>query len=128
QIFYTVVATMALASLLTGLLFLLLGTFRLGNLIRYIPYPVIGGFLAGTGWLLFQGGMGVLVDVSLAEPLALFRPGVWLRWVPGLAVALLLLVVLRRYSHPLILPGILISAIGLFYVVLFLGGVPVAAA
>ena len=39
----------------------MLGTFRLGNLARFIPYPVVGGFLAGTGWLLIKGGLRVAV-------------------------------------------------------------------
>ncbi len=43
------------------------------NLIRFVPYPVVGGFLAGTGWLLFKGGIyvasGVEVHLStFAEP------------------------------------------------------------
>ena len=37
---------------------LLLGVFRLGNLVRFVPFPVVGGFLAGTGWLLVKGGLG----------------------------------------------------------------------
>lgn len=36
----------------TGILFLGMGVFRLGGLVRFLPYPVMGGFLAGTGWLL----------------------------------------------------------------------------
>jgi len=31
--------------------------------VRYIPYPVMGGFLAATGWLLFKGGLQVSTDV-----------------------------------------------------------------
>ena len=44
--------------------FLVLGTFRLGNLARFIPYPVIGGFLAGTGWLLMKGGLAVAASTD----------------------------------------------------------------
>lgn len=43
----TVLAALALTTMLTGLMTFLLGALKLGNLIRYIPYPVIGGFLAG---------------------------------------------------------------------------------
>lgn len=49
--YFTVLAAIALTTLATGLTFLLLGYFRLGALVRYLPYPVVGGFLAGTGWL-----------------------------------------------------------------------------
>ena len=44
-------AAISLTTLLTGLVFWLLGHFRLGGLVRFLPYPVVGGFLAGTGWL-----------------------------------------------------------------------------
>ena len=47
--FLTVVLTISLATLIAGGFFFVLGSLELGNLIRFIPYPVIGGFLAGTG-------------------------------------------------------------------------------
>src|SRR2546423_5911354 len=59
RIFLTVVAATLVVTLLAGITFFLLGTFRLGNLVRFVPYPVVGGFLAGTGWLLAKGGIGV---------------------------------------------------------------------
>ncbi len=46
-------------TVLTGITFLAIGTFKRGNLIRFVPYPVVGGFLAGTGWLLLKGGVYV---------------------------------------------------------------------
>ena len=42
---------MALSSALVGLLLCGLGLGRAGQLIRFVPYPVIGGFLGATGWL-----------------------------------------------------------------------------
>ena len=53
DIFLTVVAATLVVTVLCGILFLVIGRFRLGGLIRFVPYPVVGGFLAGTGWLLF---------------------------------------------------------------------------
>ena len=37
----------------------------MAGLIRFIPYPVVGGFLAGTGWLLVQGAFGVVAHLPL---------------------------------------------------------------
>jgi len=34
------------------------GHLRLGSLARFMPYPVIAGFLAATGYLLVMGGLG----------------------------------------------------------------------
>ena len=58
-IFANIFVAIALSTVLTGICFLLLGHFKLGNLVRFIPYPVLGGFLAATGWLLFTGGIQV---------------------------------------------------------------------
>lgn len=64
QIFITVSAAIIITSLLTGLIFLLLGRFKLGALFRFLPYPVVGGFLAGTGWLLATGGLAAMAGTS----------------------------------------------------------------
>ncbi len=83
-----------------------MGIFRLGGLIRFIPYPVIGGFLAGTGWLLVRGSFGVMADASLtfAGLPHLFQADVLHRWLPGLLFAILLYLVVRRLpsfpGHP----------------------------
>lgn len=123
-LFATVLAAVVLATLATGTTFLLLGLFRLGDLVRYLPYPVVGGFLAGTGWLLVLGGLGVMLGdhVSLSNLPALLAPeALWL-WLPGGLFALLTLVVLRRTRHPLALPVLFVGATLLFYAVLAAAG------
>jgi len=118
--FATAVVAIALSSLLTGALFLSLGQFRLGNLIRFIPYPAIGGVLAGSGLLLTFGAISVMTGgpVSLFHLLPLIQPGLWVKWLPGLLFAVFLLVALRRRNHVLIVPGTLMAAIVVFYVLL----------
>lgn len=117
----TVIAALALTTILTGALFIGLGQFRLGRLVRYVPYPVVGGFLAGTGWLLLQGGINVMTGAQLTPEwlFLLAQPSVLLRWLPGVLLAVLLLVILRRWRHALITPTILIGAVLLFYAALF---------
>ena len=44
------------ATAISGALLLILGFFRCGVYLRFVPYPVIGGFLAATGWFLIAGG------------------------------------------------------------------------
>lgn len=56
----TVLAMMAVTSLAIGLAFLVMGHFGLGEIARYMPFPVIGGLLAGTGYLILVGGLGIL--------------------------------------------------------------------
>jgi len=130
NLFFTVVASIAVASILTGIFFLLLGTFKLGSLIRFIPYPVIGGFLAGTGWLLMKGAIGVMTDMTVcctALP-SFFQLSVITKWAPGVIFGIVLIVVSRRYHHFLVMPSMLASTIILFYVVLAFINVPVSEA
>ncbi|MDJ0702357.1 MAG: SulP family inorganic anion transporter [Leptolyngbyaceae cyanobacterium MO_188.B28] len=116
----TVIMSIALTTVLVGGVFFLLGTFQLGSLIRCVPYPVIGGFLAGTGYLFIQGAFNVMTDQSLGWLQApfLLQPAVLIRWVPGLGVALALLICLRRNNNPLIMPSIFAGFTALFYLVL----------
>ena len=130
QTLLTVVAAIGLTTALTGVFFFLLGWFRLGGLVRYLPYPVVGGFLAGTGWLLVRGSIGVMADVPLAPDTlgTLLTPDVALRWAPGVAFAVALLLVLRRVEHLLVLPLALVGAIAAFYLLLVATGTSLAEA
>jgi SulP family sulfate permease len=122
ETFLTILAVTMVATFLTGVFFLTLGRLKLGNLVRFIPYPVIGGFLAGTGWLLFKGGVGILADRALTlQALHRFvRPDPMLKWVPGVAFAIILYVLVRRFRHYLIIPGAVVIGIVIFYAVLLL--------
>jgi sulfate permease, SulP family len=120
QSFLTVVAATMVVTLLTALTFFLLGTFRLGNLARFIPYPVVGGFLAGTGWLLFKGGLRVAggMDLHVATFREFFDPFELMRWGPALVFGVVLLVATRLIRKPLVIPiviglGLLLFAIGI---------------
>eukprot|EP00854_Cymbomonas_tetramitiformis_P001351 gene1350-1952_t len=62
---YTVEAMLAVTTVICGSLFLVLGRLQLGNIIRFLPSPVIGGFLAGSGWVLGCGAFQVLTGVKL---------------------------------------------------------------
>ena len=123
----TVSTAIALTSLLMAVILLVIGRFKAGGFVRYIPYPVVGGFLAGTGWLLTQGGLNVMLDapLTLANLPRLFTAGRLIEWVPGLVFGIALLMVLRRHQHFLITPGALILMVGLFYGVLFITRTPV---
>jgi len=122
EILPTVLIALALASLLTGLFLLALGLLKLGGLIRYIPYPVVGGFLAGTGWLLVQGTFSTLTGFSLTLgnlPELLSAANLVL-WVPGVIFGLTFAFVMRKIRSPIIMPGLLLAGIIFFYLMLAL--------
>ncbi|MDA7948155.1 MAG: SulP family inorganic anion transporter [Hyphomicrobiaceae bacterium] len=125
QVYATAYATLAAASLLTGATFLCLGYFKLGNLVRFIPYPVMAGFLAATGWLLVKSSLGLMSGVTLEwSTLAdLFDRSAMSVWIPGAALGALLLTCAWRLKQPAILPALIIGSIILFYLVLIATGI-----
>lgn len=104
-------------TVLTGIVFYTLGRLRLGGLIRFIPYPVVGGVLAGLGWLLVKGGVSILTGIELSlDTLGRLAGGDNLvRLGVGAAIGLLLFLVTRRVQHFLILPGLLLGCVAAFY-------------
>jgi SulP family sulfate permease len=130
QVALTVLAAIALVSVVTGLFLYALGALRLGNLVRYVPYPVIGGFLAGSGWLLVRGGLQVMAGEPLADiaPSALADPRSLSLLVPGVLFGLLLFAAVRLSWRYLLVSLTLIAGVVLFYVALdLLGQTPDAA-
>jgi sulfate permease, SulP family len=128
--FITAIVAIALITLLTGIFFLLIGHFRAGDLARFLPYPVVGGFLAGMGWLLVRGSFSVMTDItlSIANLPELFQPNQLILWMPGVLLAILLFLSLRRSSHFLVPPAILLAMLGLFYLGLLVTGTSIESA
>lgn len=126
-VYSTAVGGIMLGSFLTGLLFIILGRFKLSGFARYVPYPVVGGFLAGTGYLVLKGAMGVMVHMPLtmANAPKFFAPSVLWSWLPGILFGLILLLILRRFDHFLITPGAVFVGAGLFYLYLWVSGIPI---
>ena len=120
--------TIGLSSVLVGLFFYILGKFKLGKLVRFIPFPVVGGFLAGTGWLIVQFSFSMMTDVNptINNLSTFFTPEMLIRWVPGAVFAVALLIIYHYISHYLLMPAVLTIGIGLFYVVAFFNGISVS--
>jgi SulP family sulfate permease len=63
----TVMLTFTAATVVSGALLYGLGACRWGSYFRFVPYFVVGGFLAATGWFLIVGG----VRMTTGRPLGL---------------------------------------------------------
>src|SRR5688572_3406478 len=106
-------SALALATLLAGLALFLLGWWRLGKLVRFVPYPVVAGFLAATGWLTLSGSINMVTGITLT----------WANWqsfadwhnvsVIGITAiwAAVLWFATARWKHPLVLPLALVVAV-----------------
>ncbi len=118
-----VLVALAIASTLTGLLIWALGAFRLGQAVRFVPYPVIGGFLAASGLLLILGGIRVGTGAALPnwQSLADLRASdVLARLVVTLAFALALYRLRRTSRGVEALPAVIIGAVLAVELVLWL--------
>lgn len=124
--YVTLIASVMAATIATGLIFLALGFLKLGNLIRFIPYPVIGGFLGGSGLLLVRGAVTVMTDAPIMD--SLLQMDLILKWLPGLAFAVALILIMQRISHFLVLPVLIVSSIAVFFAVLLISGTTPTAA
>ena len=130
EILATVTIAITLSSLLVGLALLALGALRRGNLVLFVPFPVVGGFLAGTGYLLWSGAFTVLTGHPLG--LDVLRTGIELHWQELLPVAIVVIGMLglpgRKFDHPLALPVSLALASAAFCGALAASGLSLAQA
>lgn len=107
------------SAILCGLLLFAFGRLHWGRYVRYIPYPVVGGFLAGTGYLLLAGGWKLLVGKSLVlTDLSDIQAVSSLSWVFAFGVALVLVVATRISRHFLVIPCVLAGGVIGFHLAL----------
>jgi SulP family sulfate permease len=121
----TVMAAIAVTTAITGLVAVVIGHFRLGSLIRFAPYPVIGGFLAGTGWLIMTGGVSLVTDAPVTFALLEQWPSPALaaRLTLTAAFVAVLFAVQARSRNALLLPAIILAALVVFDIGVALTGV-----
>ncbi len=123
-ILLTVLVAIALCSLVTGLILFAIGSSKRSRSLQFLPYPVMGGFLAGTGYLLIAGAFRVLTGVALdwhALPRLVHLH--WLAWAPALFVGALATILARTWRHSAALPITLAIGIALFYALLHASGI-----
>ena len=118
----TIIVAIMVTTMITGLFLLLLGRMKMGNLVRYIPYPVTGGFFAGIGYIFIQGGLTVASGQEFS--LAAIRSPEFIQLItPAVVLALCLIIGKMFRDNRLSVPGILLLSIMIFYGTLALGGI-----
>ena len=125
ETFTTVMVVVILTAVLTGVAFLILGLLNLGEFIRFIPFPVVGGFIGGTGWLMLKGAFGLAAGMPLSVLLksaAGVEGANLIRWLPVLTYAVIMLIGVRRFKHHLTLPALIGLAFVVFYTILQITG------
>ena len=70
-------AGLAVATMLAGVLLVLMGVFKLGALLRYIPYPVIAGFTSGIAVSIFTSQVKDFLGLTTPALPGAGRAGNW---------------------------------------------------
>ncbi|WP_324353797.1 SulP family inorganic anion transporter [Methyloceanibacter sp.] len=95
-----VMVAITVSTFLTGALLFGIGGLKLGQWLRFVPFPVIGGFLAASGFLLMTGGVEVIIGSNLTLSPSSWAPVVDSSFLPQIAVGLafaLFIVLLKRW-------------------------------
>jgi len=110
----TVLTMMAVTSLATGIVFLAMARLRLGEIARFVPFPVIGGLLAGTGYLIVLGSLEILG--ALPDPGGALSSDVFGLLLPGLVLAGTFFAAARRDWAPRVYLWVLVLGVTGFHV------------
>ena len=110
---------LAIATVMAGLILVLMGCFRLGTIIKYIPYPIVIGFTSGIALTIFTTQIKDLFGLTMAEVpadfiskwIAYFRSFNTVNWsslIVGI-VSILLIILTPKISKKI--PGSLVAII-----------------
>lgn len=120
-LFATMVAIIVLCAVATGLSTWLIGQFRLANMVRFIPYPVSSGFVAGTGGVVCIIALGMVgIELDRAVLATLFEPFAMANWGLGVVYGVGLFWATKRSSSFLLLPVSFLGVAALCHLALHL--------
>lgn len=124
----TVLFCLALTAALTGLILFLFGLFKWGNFVRFVPYPVVAGFLASAGFLLILNVIEQVFQISHISMIRLNHLNTisGFLWVPTVIYGLVLFLASERLEHPFIFPVLIIAGLLAFYTISFLSGTSIS--
>lgn len=125
---------LALATLMAGVMLVLLGLLRLGSLIKFVPYPIIVGFTAGIAVTIFTTQVKDLFGLQVTDLpgdflgkweayFGAFGTTSWMALLFGLAAIAIIVLVPKINKN---LPSSLIALIVLTFVSVLLGYLGIA--
>ncbi len=121
----TTITSYAISSVLTGLIFFLMGTFGFGYIVGFIPRHILIGCIGGVGYFLIATGVEVTarMDGNLSYNGAtlskLFEADTLPLWIIPLVLALFLTWSQQRVSSKYYLPMFILTIPAVFYFFVF---------
>ena len=125
-----VLITLSLSTVATGIVLCEFGVTRMGRAIRYVPYPVVAGFLGATGLLIVLGAVRVITEHPVRfATLGHFADIITLSELSAAcAMALILYMTWHRSRTPFGLPLILIGGVLAAHTAFWIVGITTAEA
>ncbi|CUS21873.1 LAQU0S04e02740g1_1 [Lachancea quebecensis] len=126
RVLTTTIVCYAMSSIMTGLVFFLLGRLKLGKIVGFFPRHILIGCIGGVGYFLVITGFEVTTRVSKFEysfdflSSLLMDPEVLGKWGLPALMAVLLVVIQRACKNSLVLPTFYIAALLLFHFIVAL--------
>ena len=118
-LYATSVAAALIGTVAAGLGFVVIGHLRLARFLRFIPYPVAGGFVAGTGGLACMVALRLMgITFETGEPFTPPDPAVALNLGIGLAYGLGLFVLMKFWKSFVVFPASFLVAAAAFQLAL----------
>jgi len=61
------ISGLIIATVLAGVILVLMGVFKLGNIIKFIPYPIVVGFTSGIALVIFSTQIKDLLGLQISD-------------------------------------------------------------
>ncbi|KAJ2613094.1 hypothetical protein H4S08_002386 [Coemansia sp. RSA 1365] len=120
RIIATTMVAYVFSTLITGLVFFLLGFLKIGTLVDFFPRHILVGCIGGVGYFLLQTALEVTsrlkLELSWSILRDLFEPNTLGLWSTSFALAILLRILNARFTSPLFVPVFFMIVPAVFYV------------
>lgn len=120
----TVIVTYAFSSVVTGVVFYLLGKLRLGSLVGFFPRHILVGCIGGVGYFLVVTAVEVSsrLEGGLRYNWATFSylSGTLLQWTVPLVLTVVLIVLHQRIHNTLLVPMYFMGVFAVFHLLVAL--------
>lgn len=129
EIISTVLVLLGVATSCLGLVLIVIGKFKLADLVAYLPLPVVGGYLAFIGYFCVEAGVSVCIQksiVNLSDWSCLFSSSsednnLLMLAIPSLICGILFMIFARMDNSDVVLPTSMVLLPIAFYLLIMFG-------
>jgi SulP family sulfate permease len=121
----TTITSYAISSIITGLVFFLMGTCGFGYIVGFIPRHILIGCIGGVGWFLVATGFEVTarldgnLNYDWATLRKMFQPDTLVLWIIPFSLAVILYWSQHKITSKYYLPAYILTIPAIFYFFVF---------